>query len=85
MSSVFLVSFIEVESHKFVSAGHLCGSCLSIKLSTTPRKLRTSLVVSENSLKLVAKLTDSGQSQGFIYGLYNKAYLCELSMSVPVP
>lgn len=85
MSSVFLVSFTEVESHKVVSAGHLCGCCLSIKLATTQRKLRTSLVVSEDSLNLVAKLTDSGQSQGFISGVCDKAYLCELNMCIPVP
>lgn len=75
VSSVSLVSFIEVEPHKFVSAGHLWESCLSIKLATTPRKLRASLVVSEGSLK----------SQGFIPGVSDKAYLRELNMCVPAP
>jgi len=85
MSSVFLVSSVEVESHKFVPAGCLCGRCLGIKLATTPRKPTTSLVKSDDSLNLVAKLTDSGQSQGFIAGVCNKAYLHELNMCMLVP
>lgn len=82
MSSVFLISFIEVESPKFVSAGCLCGCFLSLK---TQRKLRTSLVVSEDSLNLVAKLPDLGQSQGFVSGVCIKASLHELDMCVLVP
>lgn len=85
MNSVFFVSNIEVESHKSVCVGHLCGCCLSIKLATTQGKLRTSVVVSQDLLNLVTKLTDSGQSQGLISGVCDKAYLHELKMCVPVP
>lgn len=58
--SIFLVSFIEIESRIFVSAGHEFESCLGIKLTTKPWKLRTTWVVLEDSLDLVTKLTVSG-------------------------
>lgn len=69
MSSVFLVGFIEVESHNL--AGCLCGFFLSIKLVTTPSKLKTSLVACEDSLNLVVKLPTCGQ--GFISSVCDKA------------
>lgn len=60
--SIFLVSFKEVESHKSVCDGHEFESCLGIKLTNKSWKLRTALVVPEDSLGLVTKLKVTGQS-----------------------